>query len=141
MPWSMQDRMMPLKTHCKYPKLLKHGEIPYLKIAPRGEYTIPESDLYRLIANSHMPKAELFRDWLFEQVLPTIRKTGSYSVNPAASGLDYFKQAINAPFKLQKNGRHRPAGGAEQELDYRSSEISNPTRGNCSGKDVGQEDA
>jgi prophage antirepressor-like protein len=43
-----------------------------------------EAGLYRLIARSKMPFAELFQDWVEEEVLPSIRKTGSYSVQTAA---------------------------------------------------------
>lgn len=42
---------------------------------------IPEGDVYRLIAHSKLPKAEAFEKWVFEEVLPEIRKTGSYSLN------------------------------------------------------------
>ncbi len=45
-----------------------------------------EAGLYRLIARSKMPFAELFQDWVEEEVLPSIRKTGSYSVQAAAPG-------------------------------------------------------
>lgn len=41
---------------------------------------IPEGDLYRLIANSELPSAEKFESWVFDEVLPTIRKTGGYHV-------------------------------------------------------------
>lgn len=40
---------------------------------------IPESDLYRLIMRSNLPSAERFQNWVVEEVLPQIRKTGSYS--------------------------------------------------------------
>ena len=40
---------------------------------------IPESDVYRLAFGSKLPTAEKFTDWVTEEVLPTIRKTGSYS--------------------------------------------------------------
>ena len=43
-----------------------------------------EAGLYRLIARSKMPFAELFQDWVEEEVLPSIRRTGSYSVQTAA---------------------------------------------------------
>ena len=43
-----------------------------------------EAGLYRLIARSKMPFAEAFQDSVEEEVLPSIRKTGSYSVQPAA---------------------------------------------------------
>ena len=39
---------------------------------------IDEGNLYRLIAHSKLPKAEEFERWVFEEVLPTIRKTGGY---------------------------------------------------------------
>lgn len=41
---------------------------------------IPESDLYRLIMRSQLPNAEKFSDWVCEEVLPSIRQTGSYSI-------------------------------------------------------------
>jgi uncharacterized phage-encoded protein len=39
-----------------------------------------EGDVYRLIAHSHLPSAEKFESWIFDEVLPTIRRTGSYSI-------------------------------------------------------------
>ena len=41
---------------------------------------INESGLYRLIFASRKPEAEKFRRWVFHEVLPSIRKTGYYSV-------------------------------------------------------------
>jgi prophage antirepressor-like protein len=40
---------------------------------------IPEGDLYRLIARSKLPAAERFEAWVFDEVLPTIRKYGAYA--------------------------------------------------------------
>lgn len=51
---------------------------------PRARY-VNEPGLYKLIARSTMEKAKCFQDWVYEKVLPSIRKTGSYSVQPAAS--------------------------------------------------------
>ncbi len=42
---------------------------------------IPEGDMYRLITNSELPSAEKFESWVFDEVLPQIRKTGSYANN------------------------------------------------------------
>lgn len=39
---------------------------------------IPEGDLYRLIARSKLPAAEQFERWVFDEVLPAIRKHGGY---------------------------------------------------------------
>lgn len=39
---------------------------------------IPEGDLYRLIIRSKLPAAERFETWVFDEVLPSIRKHGAY---------------------------------------------------------------
>ncbi|MCG2467195.1 phage antirepressor, partial [Staphylococcus epidermidis] len=41
---------------------------------------IDEGNLYRLITRSKLPQADKFEEWVFEDVLPSIRKTGSYQV-------------------------------------------------------------
>ena len=41
---------------------------------------ISEGDIYRLIVKSTLPSAERFESWVFDEVLPQIRKTGSYSL-------------------------------------------------------------
>ncbi|OWY63485.1 hypothetical protein B7486_52890 [cyanobacterium TDX16] len=49
---------------------------------PGGEQqmlTVTEPGLYRLIFKSRKPIAKRFRHWVFHEVLPSIRKTGSYS--------------------------------------------------------------
>lgn len=40
---------------------------------------IPEGDVYRLICNSKLSSAEKFELWVFDEVLPAIRKTGGYA--------------------------------------------------------------
>ncbi len=39
---------------------------------------IPEGDLYRLITHSRLKEAEKFERWVFDEVLPSIRKHGAY---------------------------------------------------------------
>lgn len=48
---------------------------------------INEPGLYALIMRSKLPTAEMFQDWVYEEVLPSIRKTGSYSVKETPSYL------------------------------------------------------
>ena len=43
---------------------------------------IPESDVYRLVMRSNLPAAVDFQDWICEEVIPSIRKTGGYSMLP-----------------------------------------------------------
>jgi len=42
---------------------------------------VNEAGLYRLIFISRKPEAENFKRWVFHDVLPQIRKTGSYNAN------------------------------------------------------------
>lgn len=44
---------------------------------------VSEAGLYRLIMRSNKPEVERFQDWVCEEVLPTIRKTGTYTVLPS----------------------------------------------------------
>lgn len=48
---------------------------------------IDEGNLYRLITRSKLPQADEFEEWVFEEVLPQLRRTGTYSVNPTIQEL------------------------------------------------------
>lgn len=54
---------------------------------PLNVLVIPESDVWRLVMRSNLPKAEEFQDWICEEVIPTLRKTGSVSLNADNAGL------------------------------------------------------
>ena len=43
---------------------------------------VNEPNLYRVIFRSNKAEARQFQDWVFNEVLPTIRKTGSYNTKP-----------------------------------------------------------
>ena len=43
---------------------------------------IPEGDVYRLVIHSRLETAVRFERWLFDEVLPTLRKTGVYAMLP-----------------------------------------------------------
>jgi prophage antirepressor-like protein len=65
--------------HCKgvykkYP-LMTSGGMQELSI-------INESGIYKLVLASKKPEAIKFKEWVTEKILPSIRKTGSYSVTP-----------------------------------------------------------
>ena len=49
-------------------------------LGQRGGWLVNESGVYALIFGSKLPKAKEFKHWVTSEVLPTIRKTGSYSV-------------------------------------------------------------
>lgn len=47
---------------------------------------IPEGDFYRLITHSKLPEAEKFERWVFDEVIPSIRKTGGYIAGQETMG-------------------------------------------------------
>jgi prophage antirepressor-like protein len=56
---------------------------------------IPESDVWRLIIKSRLPEAEKIEEWIMEEVLPSIRKTGSYSLsNSTEPDLDQIEKRV-----------------------------------------------
>lgn len=42
---------------------------------------IPEGDVYRLIVNSRLPAAQEFESWVFDEVLPSLRRDGFYATD------------------------------------------------------------
>lgn len=60
----------------------------------RNVTIINEIGLYKLIMRSNKPNAEKFQDWIAEEVLPSIRKTGSYSVPQPQSDIEILARAI-----------------------------------------------
>ncbi len=72
---------------------------------------IPESDLYRLIMKSDMEEATRFQDWVCEEILPTIRKTGgTYMTADALSQTfqdpDYLIGVLERIKVLQTENKH-----------------------------------
>lgn len=69
-----------MTAHCRYTvkRRIPHPQSPDKQIEMSF---IPEGDVYRLIAHSKLSSAEKFERWVFDEVLPTIRKTGGYVAN------------------------------------------------------------
>ena len=63
--------------------LLKNSDVlikDFRKLNNAGEKFLTESGVYKLIFKSHKEEAERFQDWVTDEVLPTIRKTGGMIV-------------------------------------------------------------
>ena len=56
------------------------GNTDIRKLNNAGENFLTESGVYKLIFKSRQPAAERFSDWVADDVLPRIRKTGSYEM-------------------------------------------------------------
>lgn len=65
---------------------------------------INESGLYSLILSSKLPRAKEFKRWVTSEVLPTIRKHGSYvaPVNPLVSTEDAFIQLFQTQKEIKQ---------------------------------------
>lgn len=66
-----------IRDHCRY---RTNRSVPHPQSLGKllDIVFIPEGDVYRLITHSKLPAAERFEKWVFDEVLPTIRKTGGY---------------------------------------------------------------
>lgn len=79
------DTAAALKKHVddEDKKLFKADDLPTLKMSNYGAYLINESGLYSLMLKSKLPGAKKFKRWVTSEVLPSIRKTGAYSMQGA----------------------------------------------------------
>ena len=79
-----------INTHCKGVSKMEvptNGGIQQMLF-------ITEGDLYRLIVNSKLPSAEKFERWVFDDVLPTVRKHGLYAKEELLNDPDLFISAL-----------------------------------------------
>lgn len=85
-----KDEHQAINKHCK--SLIKLDSVETTELGfgfrPKGIILIRESDVYRLVMRSKLESAERFQDWVVEEVLPTIRATGSYSLKTPAEEFD-----------------------------------------------------
>ena len=72
-----QNTVDAINTHCRKANDYRDSEM--LPTATPMKI-IPESDVYRLVMRSNLPRAVEFQDWICEEVLPSIRKTGGYLI-------------------------------------------------------------
>lgn len=77
-----------IRRHCR---CIVKRDIPHPQTNKRTieMIFIPEGDVYRLIVHSKLPSAQSFEKWIFEELLPTIRKYGAYMTD---SVLDQVKE-------------------------------------------------
>ena len=101
-----------INTHCK--GALKRGALTEGGVQ---ELTfIPEGDVYRLIVHSKLPSAERFEHWVFDEVLPSIRKHGVYMSD---SVLDQVIQHPEVIYTLAKElvAEREQLEGIRKQLD------------------------
>lgn len=81
-------KALEIKNATDVAKRLDDDELTRLNLGSRAGETnfITESGLYAAILRSDKPNAKKFRKWVTSEVLPTIRKTGSYNKPMTTSG-------------------------------------------------------
>ena len=81
---------------------LKNSDLVVL--GNRGLTLISESGLYRILAKCNLPKCEPFESWVFEEVLPSIRKTGSYGTSKISRKDQLFLAIIHSESEWERAG-------------------------------------
>ena len=96
-----------ISRHCKKNGVVKHEAID--SVGRKQEINlISEGNLYRLITKSKLPSAEQFEVWVFDEVLPSIRKHGVYMteevIEKTLTAPDFIIQLANQ-LKLERQKR------------------------------------
>lgn len=98
-----RDTVNALKAHCKEDGVVIHHLTDSLGRKQSAKF-ISEGNLYRLTTHSRLPSAEKFESWIFDEVLPTIRRTGGYVANEdmfIENYLPFLDEPYRNLFRLQ----------------------------------------
>lgn len=121
------DTINALKQHCK-------GVVKRHPLATAGGVqdmrVIPEPDVWRLIVGSQLPEAERIERWIFEDVLPTIRRAGTYAVRTVgisvaqdramARAAKLLNQLVDAKSKEQRQSLHAMLTAVAPEAGFQA---------------------
>jgi prophage antirepressor-like protein len=106
-----------LADHCKNDGVTNRYIIDSIGRQQEAKF-INEGNLYRLIAHSKLPSAERFESWVFDEVLPTIRKHGAYmtenTLEKALTSPDFLIQ-LATQLKEEQAKRKQLEEQAEQD--------------------------
>ncbi|HDL6960495.1 TPA: transporter [Yersinia enterocolitica] len=110
-----------VNNHCKSLIRLDCAETEQLGLGfrPKGIILGKEQDLYRLIMRSKLPSAERVQDWVCEEVLPSIRTTGSYSLTPSNDLPDFTDEVAAArAWADAKESERKAVGYVHRQAKY-----------------------
>lgn len=100
--------------------------------------TIPESDIYRLIFRSKLPEAERFEDWVVKEILPSIRKHGTYSkpMSQLEMLAEMAKAAVEQEKRLAEHERKLANISMDIEERKKDAELLSKRLNNLNGVDL-----
>lgn len=82
-------------------------------------WTISESGLYKLILSSNKKEAQPFKDWVTQEVLPSIRKFGSYNLRLSESDLyKQTKKEVQIDNSKKVNAKNYEENGKGLTIEY-----------------------
>ena len=85
------DTVNAIKQHCKEKGVVKRHLIDNMGRNQNATF-IDEGNLYRLITHSKLPEAEKFESWIFDEVLPSLRQNGNYTLPSTQESIEGDKQ-------------------------------------------------
>ena len=89
---------------------------------------ISESGLYTLIMRSNKPEAKRFRKWVTSEVLPALRKTGSYSVKKDSDEERKLEIARQRIALQEKNANARLAKIMQRMVEHPAYELTTESK-------------
>lgn len=108
-----------IQRHCQKDGVVKHEVIDNLGRKQIKNF-ITEGNLYRLITHSKLPDAEKFEKWVFDEVLPSIRKHGGYIVGQE----QMTDEEIMAKAILMANSKIQELNHKNQQLEMQNSQLT-----------------
>lgn len=102
-----------VNTHCKAEGVSKM-EVP-TNGGIQEMLFITEGNVYRLITHSKLPAAEQFEHWVFDEVLPSIRKHGLYATEELLNNPDFMIQALTALKEEREKRKQLETENAQQK--------------------------
>ena len=99
---------------CTVKRRIPHPQSPDKEI---GMAFIPEGDVYRLIVRSKLPAADKFERWVFDEVIPSIRKNGGYIAGQETmSDVELMARALIVAQNVIEEKNRQISGLTEENL-------------------------
>jgi len=82
-----------IRRHCLEDGCVNHAVTDNIGRDQQAKF-ISEGNMYRLISHSKLPSAQRFEAWVFDEVLPSIRRHGLYAADELLNNPDLFILAL-----------------------------------------------
>lgn len=104
--------------HCKSHGVVNHDVIDSMGRTQQMKF-ISEGNVYRLTAKSQMPRADEFENWIFDEIVPSVVNTGSYSVQPQTpqTYLEALKALVSSEEEKQRLAQEK------QQLEQQNAKL------------------